>query len=121
MDRRVWGLPWYLGVTMLAGCEVFEQTNTATGPPPSEIASRKSMTTVAACLTERWGTAFPNLVVAPAGKGLRVSVSRRENAFLFEAEIQAKGTGSLIIFANLSATDDALVGQAVRDAKLCAR
>ncbi|MBL8905182.1 MAG: hypothetical protein JNM20_00765 [Rhizobiales bacterium] len=121
MGRRIWGLPWCLGVMLLAGCEVFEQTNTATGPPPSEIASRKPMPAVAACLTERWGTAFPNLVVAPAGQGLRVSVSRRENAFLFEAEVQPKGTGSVIIFANLTATDDSLVGQAVRDARLCAR
>jgi hypothetical protein len=114
-------LPWYLSVAMLAaGCEAFDATNTS-GPPPTEIASRKPMTTVAACLAEKWGTAFPNLIVAPAGEGLRVSVSARQNAILFEAQIQPERTGSRIIFANLASTNEPLVGQAVRDAKLCAR
>jgi hypothetical protein len=115
-------LPWYLSVAMLAaGCEAFDATNTTTGPPPTEIASRKPMTKVAACLAEKWGSAFPNLIVAPAGKGLRVSVSARENSILFEAQIQPDGSGSRIIFANLASTNEPLVGQAVRDAKLCAR
>ena len=123
MGRRFRGLPWCLSVALLAGCEAFEATNTSTdtGPPPSEIMSRKPMTTVAACLAERWGTAFPNLMVAPAGKGLRISVSARENAFLFQAEIQPNGTGSRIIFAKLAASDEPLIGQAVRDARTCAR
>jgi len=129
MGRRRKVLPWYLGVAMLAGCEAFEATNTGTGtstgtdsgPPPSEIASRKPMSDVAACLAERWGTAFPNLVVAPAGKGIRISVSQRKNAFLFEAEVQPQGTGSRIIFARLAASDEPLIGQAVRDARFCAR
>src|SRR5437868_2393031 len=119
MGRRVRGLPWYLGVLMLAGCDVFEATNsgrgtnttpgpsattsdtshrTSTGtntptttdtepptttpakpraktptkprkppetkpqpPSPPGIISQKPMNVVAACLAERWGTAFPNL------------------------------------------------------------
>ena len=64
-------------------------------PSSSEIVSQKPMNVVAACLAERWGTAFPNLIVAPAGKGIRVSVSSQEGAnLLFQAQIQPRGKGS---------------------------
>jgi len=181
MGRRVWGLPWYLGVLLLAGCEVFDATNTGrgtapgpsttatdTGPrtstgtkppataeskprtttptkprtttaakprrtpetkpqPPapapssSEIVSQKPMNVVAACLAERWGTAFPNLIVAPAGKGIRVSVSSQEGAnLLFEAQVQPSGKGSKIILGDLASNKEPLIDQAVQDAKSCA-
>ncbi len=182
MGRRVWELPWYLGMLMLAGCEVFEATNTGRGtstapgpstttddtsprtstgtkpptttdtqprtttatkprtttpkprkapetnpqpPPPatsySEIVSQKPMNIVAACLAERWGTAFPNLIVAPAGKGIRVSVSSQEGAnLLFEAQIQPRGKGSKIILGDLASNKEPLIEQAVQDAKSCA-
>ena len=176
MGRRIRGLPWYLGVLMLAGCEVFEATNTGTAPGPSttttdtgprtstgtkppattdteprtttgtkprtttptkprktpppppspapsspQIVSQKPMSIVAACLAERWGTAFPNLIVAPAGKGVRVSVSSEEGAnLLFEAQIQPSGKGSKIILGDLASNKEPLIDQAVRDAKSCA-
>lgn len=183
MGRRVWELPWYLGVLMLAGCEVFEATNTGRGtatapgpsttatdtgprtstgtkppatadteprttapakprktppakprktpetkpqpPPPAPsppgIVSQKPMNVVAACLAERWGTAFPNLIVAPAGKGIRVSVSAQEGAnLLFEAQVQPSGKGSKIILGDLASNKEPLVDQAVQDAKSCA-
>jgi hypothetical protein len=182
MGRRVWELPWYLGMLMLAGCEVFEASNTGRGtstapgpstttddtsprtstgtkpptttdtqprtttatkprkttpkprkapetnpqpPPPgspsSEIVSQKPMNVVAACLAERWGTAFPNLIVAPAGKGIRVSVSSQEGAnLLFEAQIQPRGKGSKIILGDLASNKEPLIEQAVQDAKSCA-
>jgi hypothetical protein len=167
MGRRIKGLPWCLGVLMLAGCEVFEATNTGRGtstapgpsttttdtsprtstgtkprtttptkprktpktnpqppspaPSSSEIVSQKPMNVVAACLAERWGTAFPNLIVAPAGKGIRVSVSAQEGAnLLFEAQIQPRGKGSKIILGDLASNKEPLIDQAVQDAKSCA-
>ncbi|MFO0991311.1 MAG: hypothetical protein U1E67_05215 [Hyphomicrobiales bacterium] len=79
------------------------------------------MNVVAACLAERWGTAFPNLIVAPAGKGVRVSVSSEEGTnLLFEAQIQPSGKGSKIILGNLASNKEPLIDQAVRDAKSCA-
>jgi hypothetical protein len=175
MGRRINGLQWCLGVLMLAGCEVFEATNTgrgtstppgpsatttdtgprtSTGPKPpattetkprtktaakprktaetspqppspvpssSEIISQKPMNVVAACLAERWGTAFPNLIVAPAGKGIRVSVSAQQGAnLLFEAQVQPSGKGSKIILGDLASNKEPLIDQAVQDAKSCA-
>jgi hypothetical protein len=183
MGRRTRRLPWYLGVLMLAGCEVFEQTNTGRGtstppgptttandtgprtstgtkppttaenepptttpakprtktatkprktaetkpqppspaPSPPGIISQKPMNVVAACLAERWGTAFPNLIVAPVGKGIRVSVSAQEGAnLLFEAQVQPSGKGSRIILGDLASNKEPLVDQAVQDAKSCA-
>ena len=79
------------------------------------------MNVVAACLAERWGTAFPNLIVAPAGKGIRVSVSSEEGAnLLFEAQIQPRGKGSKILLGNLASNREPLINQAVQDAKACA-
>jgi len=94
-------------------------------PPPatssSQIASQKPMNEVAACLAERWGTAFPNLIVAPAGKGIRVSVSSQEGAnLLFEAQVQPSGKGSKIILGDLASNKEPLIEQAVQDAKSCA-
>ena len=79
------------------------------------------MNAVAACLAERWGTAFPNLIVAPAGKGIRVSVSSEEGAnLLFEAQIQPSGKRSRIILGDLASNKEPLINQAVEDAKSCA-
>ena len=90
-------------------------------PSSSEIVSQKPMNVVAACLAERWGTAFPNLIVAPAGKGIRVSVSAQEGAnLLFEAQIQPSGKGSRIILGDLASNKEPLIDQATQDAKSCA-
>ena len=90
-------------------------------PSSSELVSQKPMNVVAACLAERWGTAFPNLIVAPAGKGVRVSVSSQEGAnLLFEAQIQPSGKGSKIILGDLASNKEPLIDQAVQDAKSCA-